>query len=126
MVSNMVQHFDRSTHRLSVAEDAREALDKAYQARPKDPVRIAYLNDHLRHNMAVARMHAHLAEVQALYDLRASVDQLFQALTAEPEALEAGPTRPPLELVHGDYRCPNCQQATYAGQCPDCKDGLLK
>lgn len=120
MVPNMVHHFDRSTHRLSVAEDAREALDKAYQARPKDPVRIAHLNDHLRHNMAVARMHAHLAEVQALYDLRGSVDQLFQALTAEPDAPMP---RPALELVNP--RCGNCGQATYQGVCPDCADGLL-
>ena len=64
MVPNMAQHFALSTDRLAVAEGVREALDQAYQARPKDPVRIAYLNDHLRHNMAVSRMHAHLAEVR--------------------------------------------------------------
>lgn len=108
MVSNMVQHFALSTDRLAVAEGVREALDQAYQARPKDPVRIAYLNDHLRHNMAVSRMHAHLAEVQALYDLRSSVDQLFQALTAEPDPIEVymrgtvADRRPPLEVITGD------------------------
>jgi len=98
MVSNMIQHFDLSRSHLTTASDVREALDKAYQAQPHDRVRIAYLNDHLRHNMAVARMHAHLAEVQALYDLRSSVDQLFQALTAEPEPVPH-PGRPSLVRV---------------------------
>lgn len=97
MVPNMAHHFALSLDRLTVAEDVRAALDQAYQARPKDPVRIAYLNDHLRHNMAVSRMHAHLAEVQALYDLRSSVDQLFQALTAEPEPL--GAPRPVFQVI---------------------------
>lgn len=132
MVSIM-SHFDKSVARLTAAEDVREALDQSYKARPKDPVRIAYLNDHLRHHMAVSRMHAHLAEVQALYDLRASVDTLFQALTAEPEPIEAilrgtaAAARPPLELVTGEpeARCANCEHVLYSGTCPDCADGLL-
>src|SRR5690349_7357285 len=128
MVSNMIQHFDLSRSHLATASDVREALDHAYQAKPKDPVRIAQLNDHLRHHMATARMHAHLAEVHALYDLRGSVDQLFQALTAEPQPVEI-PRRPAevLELVpHVDERCPNCSHVLYLGECPDCADGLLK
>lgn len=124
-----MNHYLASVERLRDAEDARASLDQAYMARPKDPVRIAYLNDNLRHNMAVSRMHAHLAEVHALYDLRASVDSLFQALTAEPDYLE-DTELPALRVLEGMAQgvaptCPNCEGATYSGTCPDCADGRL-
>lgn len=118
-----MNHYDRATEHLTAAQLAREALDRTYAGTVTDAHRrkIAALNDAMRHNMAVARMHAHLAEVDAIYDLRGSVDTLFQALAAEPEPLT--PVGPVLELVNP--RCPNCEQATYSGECPDCKDGVL-
>jgi hypothetical protein len=95
-------HFGLAVDRMAAGADVRETLDLAYECRPKDPVLIAQLNDHLRHNMAMARLHAELAQVQvfkqqvqATNDLRASVDQIHQWLTTDDDI-------PPIRLVDGD------------------------
>jgi hypothetical protein len=93
----MTDHFGLAVERLCAGTDYRETLDLAYEARPKDPRLIAHLNDQLRHNMAVSRLHAELANVQALYDIRSSIDQILQWLTTPDE--DDSPTAPVVRLV---------------------------
>lgn len=95
----MTDHFGLAVERLVAGNDVRVTLDLAYQQRPIDPREIAALNDQLRHNMAVSRMHAMLAEVQALQDIRASVDSIYQWLTTPDEDDDEEPAAAALRLV---------------------------
>lgn len=95
----MINHYELALEHMTTAGVLRDALNEAYRARPKNPIEIAQLNDDLRQTLTMAKLHTNLAEVGALYDLRASVDQLFQALTSEPEPRPASPRPGSAQLV---------------------------
>lgn len=70
----MTDHFALGVERFAAATDARAALDQHYAGKMPDRITVATLNDQIRHNMAAARLHFEAAQVQAIYDLRSSVD----------------------------------------------------
>ena len=80
----MTDHFARSVELMDRAESLRSSIDLAHTERPKNPVKIARLNDRLRFTLTMAKLHANLAEVQAMYDLRAEVTELVCDLTSVP------------------------------------------
>lgn len=49
---------------------------------PARPDRIAAHHDAIRHGLALAKIHATLADVQALHDLRSTVEATLAALPA--------------------------------------------
>lgn len=107
----MTEHFALAREAMETAEVYRESLRAEYDATRKDPIAIARLNDALRYTLTTAKLHSNLAEVQALYDLRAEVVALVKDLNTPPPTMHV---KPVLEVVadpsDDDPRCRVCVQ----------------
>lgn len=90
----MTNHADLARQCLASSIDLREAFRLAQNAKPKDHARIAVLASDQHYAFESARLHADLAQVQAIDDLRAEVTRLIDDLTGVPDP------RPALSLVN--------------------------